>query len=744
MPLGLGTSLGSYQVLAALGAGGMGEVYRAKDVKLGRDVALKILPDSFTHDPERVARFRREAQILAALNHPHIGAIYGIDETDGIQFLVLELVDGETLEQRIVRGPAPLDEGLRIADEIADALAAAHEKGVVHRDLKPANIALTRDGRVKVLDFGLAALAVAMLLRRPAPEERGLMRLALDLGPDATPNALVPAALSPDGARVAFHTRDEDGRSLLATRRFDESKITMLIGTEGADQPFFSPDGQWIGFFGGDKLMKVPVQGGTPVALANAQIARGASWGDEGTIVAALSNRSGLSRVPADGGAPQALTTLSPGEPTHRWPQVLPGSKGVLFTANSPTLNSYEDATIDVQSFATGQRKTVWRGGYFGRYVPTSESRGHLLYVRQGVLFAAPFDLDRLEVDGPPAPMLEDIAADPESGAGQYDFSRAGTFIVRTGASVRAWSVAWLDVSGKTMPLLAKPALYYSPRFSPNGRQLAIGIDEGKGADIFIADLQRDTLSRVTFTGRTNSDPVWTPDGKHLLFRADLTSDPGIWWVRADGAGEPVRLMDADTTDMPANSLSPDGRTFIYSAAGDRGDQDLWTVALDVTDPDRPKAEKPVLFFRSPGDERAAAISPDERWVAYQSTEAGRNEVYVRPFSTSTSAGGKWQVSMNGGRAPVWSRTARELFFIEGDRIMVCEYMVANGLFVPSKPRVWSETMLWIPGFTAYDIAPDGKRFAIFQRATPNQSEPQGITLLLNFFDEIRRRSPPP
>ena len=277
-------------------------------------------------------------------------------------------------------------------------------------------------------------------------------------------NALTPVAISADGSRLVFHSRDQNGRRVLATRGLNESTTTLLAGTEGADQPFFSPDGEWIGFFGGNQLRKVPVQGGAPVALAAARVPRGASWGDDGNIVAGLTNGGGLSVIAADGGV-RALTTRSPsGDPTHRWPQVLPGAKAVIFTANAPTINSYEDATIDVQSLETGERKTVWRGGYFGRYAPTQRGRGHLVYIRGGALFAVPFDPVRLEIQGAPTRVLDDVDADAGNAPGRFDFDRTGTFVYQAGTGQLPWSVGWLDESGKIEPLLSKPGLYYSPR----------------------------------------------------------------------------------------------------------------------------------------------------------------------------------------------------------------------------------------------------------------------------------------
>ena len=323
------------------------------------------------------------------------------------------------------------------------------------------------------------ALALSLALPRPQPDARPLVRFDLDLGGELPARALGVLALSPDGTRIAVPVRGADGRVVLSTRRVEQSDSTLLQGTEGADQPFFSTDGQWIAFFAGGKLKKVPVQGGTSVAIADALIPRGGSWGEDGAIVAALGNASGLSRVPGDGGAPQPLTTLHDGELTHRWPQVLPGNAAVLFTAHSGTINSYENASIDVLS-RDGVRKTVWRGGYYGRFIPTDGKRGHLVFVHGGVLYAVRFDADRLEVEGTPIPLVQDLGSDPESAAGRFDFSRSGMFAFRTGVGVQAWTVVRLGRDGKIAPLFSKPAMYYSPRFSPDGRRLAVAIDAGK------------------------------------------------------------------------------------------------------------------------------------------------------------------------------------------------------------------------------------------------------------------------
>jgi Tol biopolymer transport system component len=891
MPLSVGDRVGLYEILAPIGAGGMGEVYRAKDTKLKRDVALKVLPEVFAQDPERMARFTREAQVLASLNHPNIAAIYGVEE----RALVMELVEGPTLAERIESGAIPLDESLHIAGQIADGLEYAHEKGVVHRDLKPANIKISPEGTVKILDFGLAkalsdpsamstdsgnsptltmgatqvgtilgtaaymspeqargksadrrsdiwaygvvlhemltgkhlysgemtsdilaavianepvldalsgelrpiiekclrkdprkrwqsigdvrlafeerttastvapatktgmqwqiaaatlAIALAVALWAPwraaAPADRPLMRLSVDLGPEAVVGPNITAAISPDARRLAYPARNPDGKQLLATRLLDQAKPTFLAGTENATDPFFSPDGQWIGFFADNKLRKISVQGGAPVVLSDSSNARGASWGDDGSIVAELVNTAGLMRVPAAGGSPQPLTTLKPGDATHRWPQVLPGGKIVLFTANS-NISAFDDASIETLSLQTNQRKTLWHGGYYGRYLPVSGSRGYLVYIQQGTLFGAPLDLARLELQGTPVPLLDDVASDPTTAGGQLDVAALpGAVVYRSGkAAARSWPVMWLDSSGKTQPLLQKPGTYYSPSISPDGRQLAIVLESGKDQDAWIYDTQRDSMSRLTYNSSGGLYPVWYPDGKHIVFQLRSAGVSAIEWIRSDGAGEAMRLLEGNSERFPG-SLSPDGRRLAYTELNSETGADLWTVALDLSDPEHPKAGKPEPFLRTPFNERDPAFSPDGRWMAYTSTESGIAELYVRPFP---GPGGKWQISTGGAEYPKWSRSARALFYesLTDDSIMVADYTATADSFSASKPRVAaSARMIDAAGVPNWDLAPDGKRFVVFPAPDPAAGDRGSVhvTFLLNFFDELRRRIP--
>jgi Tol biopolymer transport system component len=886
-----GTRLGPYEVVSAIGAGGMGEVYSARDTRLNRNVALKVLPEIFAADAERMARFEREAKVLASLNHPNIAAIYGLEESGSTRALVMELIEGPTLAERIAAGPIPLDEALPIAEQVAGALEYAHAHNVIHRDLKPANIKVTAEGTVKVLDFGLAKAladdpaseslansptlsamatrkgvilgtaaymspeqargkevdkrtdiwafgcvqfelltgkqaftgediteilaavvktepdwnrlptnippALRMLLKRclqkdrtlrlrdagdarieiqealaaprdatvaqaaavpksklwavaaglavlliaalwapwraTRPIERPLVRLDVDLGPNVSLGGYsgADAIISPDGTRLVYMSQ---GR--LFTRRLDQPNTTELAGTQGAYAPFFSPDGQWVAFFSSGKLQKISVDGGPPIALCNTGAGMGGSWGEDGNIIASLRSPGGLSRIPSVGGAPTPVTELQTGEVTHRWPQILPGGKAVLFTANA-TGNGFSEANIEVMSLADHRTKTLVRGGAFGRYLPS----GHLVYVNRGTLFAVPFDVNRLEVRGTPVPMLDQVGSDAY-GAAQFDFSQTGTLIYRGGeAGSGLLTVQWLDSDGKMQPLLAKPGPYLRPHLSPDGQRLALEIPQGAERDVWIYELQRDTMTRLTFGagGAVAVGPVWSPDARYIAFEGR----DGILLTRSDGAGKPQPLTQSKNLQVPF-SFAPDGKRLALHEQKPSGGFVLWTVPLE-SDGAGLRAGKPEIFLQDAFDDRHPMFSPDGRWLAYTSNQSGDYQVYVRAFPDK---GGKWQISSDGGAYPVWSRNGRELFFRSNDnRIMVAAYTVKGDSFVADKPRVWSEKRLadfGTVGIANYDLAPDGKRVVALMPAESAQGQQaqSHVIFLMNWFDEVRRRVP--
>jgi serine/threonine-protein kinase len=899
MTLTLGSKLGSYEVLSLLGAGGMGEVYRARDTRLDRSVAIKILPPHLSDDADLRQRFEREARAISSLNHPNICALYDVGRHEGTDFLVMELLEGDTLAQRLAGKPLPLELVLSLGMQIADALDKVHRHGIVHRDLKPGNIMLTRSG-AKLLDFGLAkatarasdvkpgapltqegmivgtfqymspeqmrgdavdsrsdvfsfgsvlyemvtgrrpfsgdrAVEVASAVLEKDPEPIGAIRpsippaleraigrclakdpedrwqsardLVLELkwiAGDTPRTAKVPGrsrlawsaaavlavatlgaavgwwhaaghtpprqrmqlsmqlppgrildrfrggqpAVSPDGTRTVVIDMDSTGNYRLAMRSLDQDQFAPVPGTEGGGTPFFSPDGQWLGFFVGDKLKKMPIQGGAPVTLCDVgPVPGGASWGDDGTIVLSrnLAVPSGLDGVSSAGGAAAPVTRLDTekGEVAHAWPQVLPRSRSVLFTTyvkSGSTLNG--DGRIDVVSLDTGERKVLVPVGKFGRYLAS----GHLIYLRGTTLWAVPFDLAGLAAHGAPQPVLEGVNGDAYTG-GDFACSDTGTlaFVSSSVNLTFPYSIWWLDAKGQTEPLHTPPGLYENPRFSPDGKHLAFEEALASSrADIWVKDLDRDSVSRLTHLPGRNNWPLWTPDGKGLVFTSLAQPAEGLYWTRADGSSS--HLVLENKTDMPlACSFTPDGkRLAYYQASLDLGHNEIWTASFEA-DGERPVLGEPELFTKSSSSEAMPVISPDGGWIAYLSPESGRDEVYVRRYP---GPGGKTQVSSGGGTHPIWSLAEPKLYFLTSDwRIMEVEYPATGDVFAPTKPRVWSEKRLaFLGGCYPYDLSPDGKRFAVV--LNPGADENPGfqpmdsVIVVLNFFDELRRKFP--
>jgi serine/threonine-protein kinase len=349
------------------------------------------------------------------------------------------------------------------------------------------------------------------------------------------------------------------------------------------------------------------------------------------------------------------------------------------------------------------------------------------------------FDPVELELRGTPVPLLDDVASASDTAAGQFDFSRTGIFVYLSRPAPRAWPIELLEESGKMEPLAAPAAEYDTPRFSPDGSGLAVSANSGQGADIYVWDFGRGSMTRLTSNAGANLEPVWTPDGKHLVFYFPVAGGYAVGWIRADGAGGIERLLESRSLIVPY-SFTPDGRRLAYFEQFPETDCDIFTVALDLTDPDHPKTGAPTPFLRTPANEQQPMFSPDGRWIAYISHESGTFEVYVRAFP---GPGGSWKVSKGAGALPIWSRRERKLFYQTPDgRIMAVAYSVSGASFKSEPPRQWSPKQVLTRGYTDLDLSPDGKRFAVFPR--PQDTESVHVTFLLNFFDEMARRVPGP
>jgi serine/threonine-protein kinase len=589
----------------------------------------------------------------------------------------------------------------------------------------------------------IAAVAGRGWWHSSRPADKPLVRLDVDLGPEISlpspeNTPLSSVALSPDGMRVAYVAGSSPGSPRLFTRRLDQSKAVELPGTNGAIGPVFSPDGQWLGFSAAGKFNKISVQGGPVVPLADMPFA-GASWSEDGSII--VSGSTGLIRIAPGGGAPAKVLELANGEFPAAFPEVLPRGRAVLF-ASYATLSA-DKASVEVVTLTDGRRKTLVPGGTSPHYLPATNGSGYLIYTIKETLFAVPFDLDRLEVRGTPVPLLEDVAYQSRSGGSQFQVSRSGTLVYRKaggspgqGVATIQWVTPDIGGTGRSQPLRSKPGIYISPRLSPDGTRLAVRVMEQGATDLWIYDLRRDAMTRLT-SGGVPSSLIWSPDSRYILFG---TVRGGIQWTRADGAGEPQPLTGTTAPQSPL-AITSDGKRLAYSEY--TGHSQIWTVPLEDAN-GRIKAGKPEPFLKTEFTETCAVFSPDGKWLAYCSKAAESYEVFVQAFPDT---GRRWQISNHGGTSPRWAPNGRDLLYESGDQIMAAAYTAKGGQFVSEKPRVWlSKLGGFHAGFgTAWDLAPDGKRVAVVTPVETSGAPKQDheVVMLLNFFDELRRRVPP-
>jgi eukaryotic-like serine/threonine-protein kinase len=885
MPLAPSTQLGPYEILALVGAGGMGEVYKARDTRLDRIVAVKVLPESMTADPAQRLRVEHEARVVAGLSHPHICALFDIGREGQIDYFVMEYLEGETLADRLARGLLPLDLVLRYGTQVAGALAAAHRQGFVHRDLKPSNIMLTRSG-AKLLDFGLAELraegtgllangapsesttterttvvntipgtllymAPEQLRGRPVdaradifalgavlykmvtgrgpfegdnqvtliaailtadpppfasllppqrqvpasledlirtclakdPEDRwqsaqdvsrelnaiaerrapagvgpeaasrrsrlwwsaiaGAVAVALvagltwestrarrlagtpplvrfdvqPLSPATLPIGEIDARVSPDGRHLAFIAR-EAGRTSLWVRSVDAVAPRTMAGTEGASQPFWSPDSRSIGFHAEGALKRVALEGGAIQILCAVRTMAGATWSPRGIIL--FSQLNALGRVPDTGGTP-VLLPPPPGrqaDAVYIWPQFLADGGRYLFriargpreaqglfagALDSETSTRVLDATINV--------------------VPLETS---LLFVRSGTLVSQPFDMKRLRTTGEPVVVADQVMENlGELSGPSFSVSRNGVLAYRAQHAYPT-TLTWFDRAGRRVETLSAPAGCRNPEISPDGQRVAVECPEAgtNSRDLWVLDATPGRPARLTTDPGDESDPVWSPDGRFIVFSRGVEGGRDLYRRPSSGAGRDEPLLQTPRTKYP-NSWSHDGRIILFTS---REENTGWDISL------LPRDGQPEPAVSTPATEIEPQFSPDGRWLAYTSDESGRIEVYVRPFHTP---GGAWLISTAGGSDPRWRDDGSELYYLSLDRALMVVSIEAggDGRLDASVPRALFQTRTSGPlGLGVrfnYAVAPGGQRFLITTDVP--EAAPSPITVVLNW-----------
>jgi eukaryotic-like serine/threonine-protein kinase len=874
----------------------MGEVYRARDTRLERTVAIKVLPSNLTSSAEVRQRFEREARTISQLSHPHICALYDVGNQDGVEYLVMEYLEGETVADRLVRGPLPLKQTLRCGTEIADALDKAHRQGIVHRDLKPGNVMLTKSG-VKLLDFGLAKLrrteseaeallvsalptvrtpltqegAILGTLQYMAPEQlegkeadertdifafgavlyematgrrafsgasqasligailhtepppvsavqpsspsaldrivrtclakdpddrwrsagdvgrqlrwiaessspavearvaprgrgaragwlvagalalvaAGLAALLLKRGEPAAPaihasilppdgTELVnteifagPVEISPDGSRLVFTAHKGEEPNLLWVRALNESGPTRpLAGTDGAERPFWSPDGRFIGFFAKRFLRKIDANGGPVFKLAPVTEGRGGSWNRDGVILFTPSARGPIYRVSADGGTAAQETVLGPKDITHRYAYFLPDGRHFLYLARRSPIGSGSGAESAIVVGSLGSKESKSLVSVSSNAVYAS---GQLLYVREQALVAQAFDLDRLAVRGEPVTIAPGVLTDERFARGVFSASGNGVLVYQTGKGHTLSALRWFDRTGTVLGTVGEPAQFFdggAPNISPDGKHATTALVDVRtgAADVWLVDLSSGTRSRFTSGPGDKYFSAWSPDGRQIAHNMRNPEGGGydIFLKSTGGSGAEEKLLaDVSEWEVPTG-FSPDGRFLLVQKRKEDRD-DLFVLPLEGDRKLRPIVTTPAL-------ETMGQFSPNGRYIAYVSDESGREEIYVTPFP---GPGRTWQVSQNGGTEPRWRRDGKELFFFAPDNRLIAAQVKTDGdSFEVGEFQPLFRARLMGVGFR-YDVSKDGQRFLV-NSGIPDEISP--ITLLTNWTAELARK----
>ena len=891
-----GDTLGFYRVLDKLGEGGMGEVYRARDTRLDRDVAIKILPEIFALDPDRRARFEREAQTLAALNHPNIAAIYGIEESGSVRALVMELADGEDLSAIIARGRVPLADALPIAKQIAEALEAAHELGIVHRDLKPANIKVRADGTVKVLDFGLAkamdpaggssanvansptltahATAMGIIIGTAAymapeqargksvdkradvwafgvvlyemltgrqaftgdtitdviaavvtrdpdwtmipsstpppihqllvhclekdPKHRlrdvGDARFALESSlPQTGRSALISALLapanvatdarpwgwiaatavcaaiavffaatlwraskpsssgdnfelaiapppgaefqigsnlgnvivSPDGARIAFVAATSKATTLWV-RSLEADDARSLSGTDGASNPFWSPDGKRLGFFANGKLRTVDIAGGLPEAIADAPAGRGGSWTEDGSILFTPTGGATVLKIAATGGDVKSLTKLDTtrSEDAHYWPVVLPGGSRFLYFARSARVENSGIYLARIDGSAPPVRVVASLSSGVLAYRP-STGEPYLLWVRDGDLLAQPFDLDAGVLRGEATTIAKGVRVEESQRLAFASASRTGIVAWATAAAADGIFALYSRDGRRVRTLDIPPGEIAQPALSPDGRRLLyLHVEKGQGS-IYLHDLASGATQRVSTTPGYSEQPSWTPDGRAVIYEGNVEGKRVLYRLALDSGAEPQLIASGS---FAAGFETADGRFVIFTASDPK-------TGLDVMAAPVSSSGTRVALAATLASEVVTSVSSDDRWITIGDL-SGRSNAVRRLMTKggNPTLGGMFSLGSDGLGPAILRRDGGEVFVATADGSLKSVTLTQTGEGLTLGPP---KTLFKLPtGDGSFSPSAQGNEFVVHE--TPF-AKGQTLRVLTNWEKRLSR-----
>ena len=536
-----------------------------------------------------------------------------------------------------------------------------------------------------------------------------------------------PPVLSPDGTQLAFTGHDDKGKVLLYVRALNSVTAQPLAGTDDATYPFWSPDSRELGYFVPAKLKRISAGGGPSQTICDAASGRGGAWSANGVIVFTPATSSPLFRVSVQGGTPEAASKLDAArtENSHRWPAFLPDGKHFLFWARSS------------RSASSGMTYIGEVGSLQARQLTNSDSialyaSGHLLFVRQTALMAQAFDLRKLQLSGEAVPVVENIMMNGTTSRAVFSASATGAMIYQSGDTFGGWNLVWFDREGKQLGSLAQPDRYLFPALSPDGSHLAVMIYVGAtgAGDIWNCDLIRGTRTRLTFGPANQTFPVWSADAKTIFHSSNGKGMYHIYAKSADGSGEdrPV-LESANMSEIPGAS-SPDGRYLVYTRRemDNNAGSHIWALPLTG-------GGKPFPVVQTAFDEDWPSISPDSKWMAYQSTESGRREIYITAFP---GGGAKWQVSNNGGTTPKWRRDGKELFFVDGEeKIQAVDVNTSGNAIHLGIPHALFQAFGLQREYGPYDVTADGKKFLLNSGNLKEGSAP--MMLVMNWPEELKK-----